>query len=94
MHGSILGKNAQWHVRTSPNGHIFSARTGNPQKYPSPKQLAHQQRMSLAVARYQEIIADPELTDEWKKKLSDQTRYKNLRALVLATMLTTADGHY
>lgn len=88
MHGSIYGKHAGWHVRTSRNGFIFSARTGNPQKNPTAKQLAHQQRMREAVARYQEIIADAEQLAEWNRKLTNQTRYHNLRALVIGSMLS------
>ena len=87
MHGHIMGKNSRWHVRTNQYGTIFLARTGNPQKEPTAKQLAHQQRMREAVARYQEIIADAEQLAEWNKKLTNQTRYKNLRALVIASVL-------
>lgn len=90
MHGSILGKNANWHVRTSRNGVIFSARTGNPQKNPTPKQLAHQQRMREACNLYRQIIADPEQLELWNKKLTNQQQYHNLRALVIGSVLRGA----
>lgn len=90
MHGSIYGKNAKWHVRTSPKGFIFSAHTGNPQKNPTARQLLQQERMREAVALYQRIIADAELTAEWNEKLTNQTRYKNLRALVIGSVLRGA----
>lgn len=88
MHGCLMGANNPWHVRTNKYGTIFLARNGNPQKNPTAKQLAHQQRMREAVARYQQIIADAELTAEWNRKLTNQTRYHNLRALVIGSMLS------
>ena len=90
MHGSIFGKNVKWHVRTSPNGVIFSARTGNPQKNPTAKQLAHQERMREANLRYQAILNDAHQLFEWNEKLTNQKRYKSLRALVIASVLRGA----
>lgn len=90
MHGRLMGMNNPWHVRTNQYGTIFLARNGHPQKNPTAKQLAHQERMREAVARYQEIIADAEQLAEWNKKLTNQTRYKNLRALVIASVLRGA----
>lgn len=90
MHGRVMGVNNPWHVRSNKYGTIFLARNGNPQKNPTAKQLAHQQRMREAVARYQEIIADTEQLIEWKQKLTNQRRYKNLRALVIGSVLRGA----
>lgn len=88
MHGKIPGMHSVWHARTNRNGTIYLARNSHSQKPPTAGQLAQREKMRNAAKAYEKIAENPELKAIWTQKLAEQTRYRNLRSLVIGTMVS------
>lgn len=87
MHGKLLGMNSRWHVRTNRYGTIYTARNGNPQKNPTAKQLAQQDKMRHASLHYKWIVQNEKELAHWREAFKKQRRYKLLRQYIIGELM-------